>query len=171
MNIENSELTYEVANGNTLVVNLLDLNLALSRIGEIQGVTKLKAPELLSTFNKAWRDAAESIAVARVARIQAQRAADRVRAILLLDKIPTILKEKGLTSPRSPGGSEDLRQAALDIDEEYQKALEIGDKIDCVVELLRGKQKSVEMAYSSVKKILGDGDVGYSDHKYSAGGE
>lgn len=169
MNITNNELTYEVPSGQTISVDMTQLNNAVQRIVEVQLVTKTKAPELLSTYNVAWRDAAEAMAIGRAAHIQAVRAADRIKAIILLDKAPKILLEKGLATTKSPGGSEHLRQAVLDLDEEYQKAVELADKIECVIELLSGKRKAVEMAFTSVKKILGEGDVGYSDMRYSSG--
>lgn len=168
MNITKNEITYSVPWG-TFSIDTTQIESAVSRIGEVQTVTKLKAPELLSTYNLAWRDAAEAMAYVRANHIQAKKHADKLRAIILLDKAPTILKEKGLTTTKSPGGSEDFRQAILDSDDEYQAALENAAVIECIIELLRGKQKSVEMAFTSVKKILGEGDVGYSNQTFSTG--
>lgn len=156
MHIDNNQISYEVANGATKLFHIQDLNMAIARIGEIQHVTSLKAPELLATFNKAWRDAAELYAAASLDHVEAIRKVGKVKAIILLDKAPGILKDKGLASARAPGGSEDFRQAVLDTDPDYTHAQEVSDKIECIMELLKGKQKAIEMAFTSVKKIMDD---------------
>ena len=53
-----------------------------------------------------------------------------------------------------------MRDAVLGQDAEYQEALDRVQKTICVIELLRGKMKGFEMAYTSVKKIIGENPRG-----------
>lgn len=153
-----------------IALNLGELDTAERRIAEVATVTPLKAPELLATFNMAFLEASRYIALLEQEYVQAKRQADRIRSVVLLDKVPQILAAKGLASAKSPAGSEDLRKAVLDGDEEYGQALDRVNVIECYVELLKGKQKGLEMAYTSVKKMLGESTFNYGN-RLSAGSE
>lgn len=130
-----------------------------NRIHEVAVITPHKAPELLAAFNIGYLMLHQNITTLERERLLGERRANRIKAVILLDKVPNILKEKGLTNARSPGGSEDLRNAILAADDEYQEAVDVVEQITCVMELLKGKMKSIEMAYTSVKKILGESNT------------
>jgi hypothetical protein len=142
-----------------LQIDLANVYKAESRIPEVAFVTPQKAPELLALFIDAYSSLSKHLVALDFERSQAERAANKIRGIIMLDKIPGILAEKGLASSRSPLGSEDVRQAILDTDIEYTTALDKIDALSAGVELIKGKLKSVEMAYTSVKKILGEGCI------------
>ena len=76
------------------------------------------------------------------------------RSLLLLDIAPKTLADKHLAT------SKDLRDAVVDADHEYQELLERQGTIKAFQTLLEGKKKGIEMAYTSVKKILGDRPLG-----------
>lgn len=133
---------------------------AMARIREVAIVTPHKAPELLATFNEAYLSLHEAIVRLEAEKLIADREANKIRSVVMLERAPKMLAEKGLTTKSAPGGSEDFRRAVLDADEEYQDALDIVQQLTCVVELLKGQQKAIEMAYTSVKKILGERTFG-----------
>lgn len=140
-----------------LQIDLQSVYKAESRIPEVAFVTPQKAPELLATFIEAYQLLNQSIVSLDFERSQAERASNRVRATILIDKMPEIIAKKGLATSRSPAGSEDIRKAVLDLDPEYTSSLDKIDALHAAVELLKGKMKSIEMAYTSVKKIIGEG--------------
>lgn len=154
-----------------LEIDLTNVYRAEGRIPEVAFVTPQKAPELLAVFIDAYASLAKHIVAVDFERSQAERAANKLRAIILLDKVPTILKDKGLTSARSPSGSEDLRKAILDSDEEYTSALDKIDQLNALVELIKGKSRSVEMAYTSVKKIIGENAYNFRNTNLSGPAE
>jgi len=129
---------------------------AESRIQEVAIVNPVKAPELMATFNQAYSDLTEIISKVEyqyeVAKIQEEKA----RAICIIDRVPGILKEKGLTSTKSPSGSEDMRSAVLALDPEYEAAQEKVIQLKCILTYLEGKLKAIDMAYTGVKKVFGD---------------
>lgn len=145
-------------------VDLTKASEAKRRIPEVAFVTPGKAPELLAVFNDAYADISRQIPVVEYHIQRAQATANRIRSVVLLDKAPKILQEKNLTTSRSPGGSEDLRTAVLDADEEYLAACDNVYQLKCILDTLKFLLKDVEMAYSSVKKILGEGSFNYSNN-------
>ncbi len=115
-----------------------------SRIQEIAFVTPVKAPELMAVFNVAYSDLSNMIAQVKyqfeIAKVQEEKA----RAICIIDRVPGILKEKGLTSAKSPSGSEDLRSAILALDPDYSAAQEKTIQIKCALVYRHSPDLSVE---------------------------
>ncbi len=110
----------------------------------------------MAVFNVAYSDLSNMIAQVKyqfeIAKVQEEKA----RAICIIDRVPGILKEKGLTSAKSPSGSEDLRSAILALDPDYSAAQEKTIQIKCALVYLEGKLQSIDRAYTSVKKVYGD---------------
>jgi hypothetical protein len=129
---------------------------AESRIQEIATITVIKAPELMALFNKVYLDICNIISSVQFEFELSKKHADEVRAICLIDKVPSILKDKGLVSAKSPSGSEDLREAVLSLDKDYSNARERVIQLKCTLTLLEGKKESIDRAYSSVKKVYSD---------------
>lgn len=134
-----------------LVVNMEKILAAESRIAEVPGVTPAKAPELLSFFAEAARNAHDLMVMAQHQCSVAERQAARIRARIVLDEAGEILKLKGLVSPRSPAGSEDLRNAVVETNVAYQEASDKVDYLTAVAEWMKGKVKSFEKAYFDTK--------------------
>lgn len=122
--------------------------IAEQRAEEIAICTPSKAPELLATFNRGYLDAANIHAKLKLEQARAEAEAAEIKAEILLDKAPAIVKAKGLTS------SVDIRQAIVDSDPEYQEARDRLDMLNASVEYVKGKMKFLENAYTSVKKIM-----------------
>lgn len=140
-----------------LSVSVSTLYRAEGRIHEVAYVTVGKAPELLACLNEAWAEAAKALALVEREHVLAKRESDRIRSVVLMDRVQDVLRAKGLATAKNVVGSADLRQAVLDADEEYRTALDRVTTIKCFYELIKGKQKAVEMAFTSVKKIVGEG--------------
>lgn len=159
--------------GRPISVDLKAIVEAEHRIAEIAFMTTQKAPELLYTFNKAWKDLHELVIKVKTEKTYAEIEMARVKGELILDVIPGILKQKGLARDSSPAGSADLRQAVLDTNPVYLAAQERANEITAAYEFLKGKLDSFRMAYESTKKILGE--TGYMannrDPDFSYGAE
>lgn len=147
-----------------LLVRLDLIAKAEVRMAEVAFVTKEKAPELLSALNIAWRDLHEIVTLMRREVDLAKDNIIKVRARVLLDEVLPKIKEKGLPS------SKDIRDAVLEGHPEVQEAQSRAYEITCVAELLSGKLKAMEMAYTSVKKILGESAFNYGPNPNLSGG-
>lgn len=128
--------------------DLSQIYVAESRMEEVANVTPQTAPELLALFNKAYLDLTEMLSVLTYEETRAEKECSRLRSLLLIDRIPGIVKEKGLAN------SADIRNALVEGDLDYQAARDKADFMHASLELLKGKLKSMEMAFSSVKKII-----------------
>jgi len=133
-----------------LTVQLHSTSVAECRAPEIAAITPAKAPELLVTFNKAYLDLTQIYAKLHLERSRAEDSLGKAKAVVLLDKLPGILKARGISS------SVDIRQAIVDSDEEYQMAKETLDIITATMEYIKGKIKFMENSYTAVKKIIGE---------------
>lgn len=140
----------------SIIIDLRPISKVEVRIDEIQALTKEKAPELLSQFIIAWKELHQNMVLLTKELNDAKRHSDRVRGRLILDEIPKQLEVKGLATSRSPAGSADLREAMLTQNEEYQETLTRIDYLTAVIELLDGKLTAFDMAFTSIKKVIGD---------------
>lgn len=142
-----------------LKLNMENLALIESRKREVAYVNKETAPELMKIFNEGYCEAQRMMVQVSYEYTVALKEANKRKSIVILDKAPTILKEKGLVNARSPGGSEDLRRAVLEADEEYLALQEKATILELAYELLKGKAKGFEQSYLAVKKIY---DISYT---------
>lgn len=138
-----------------IVIDLDKIRTSEIRQDEVAIVTKVKAPELLAEFNRSWRELHQIIVQLMSEKNDAEKEQAKRKAVLLLGEVNDILKVKGVSS------TADTREAVITLDEEYQALTDTVDQIEAVVEFLKGKMKSFENAYTSVKKILTGEDSGY----------
>jgi hypothetical protein len=120
---------------------------------DVVTVNKETAPELMFIFNKAYCAVLRMLSQVSFEYRQAVKHAEKRRSEVILDVAPDVLKQKGLLSQRSPAGSEDLRSAVLNQDDEYLKLQDVVSVLEATHEFLKGKAKGFEMDYQSVKKI------------------
>lgn len=78
------------------------------------------------------------------------------KAVLTLDVIPDKAKEKGLTSSRSPTGSEDIREAFYYTDDEFVAIKESLGALEAVKEMLEIKLTSLRGAAETAKRMIGE---------------
>jgi hypothetical protein len=134
----------------SLDIDLAAILIAEQRQDEIAMVTPMKAPELLALFNGSWRNVDRIVNQLTAERIIAERGLEQRRAVLLLDEIPNILQGKGVDSTK------DTRDAAIVADKNYQDLQDRVDQLTAAVAYMKGKLKSFENAFTSVKKIMGE---------------
>ncbi len=151
--------------GAPFTIDLKAILKAEARVIEVQNVTPMKAGELLATFTICWRELHAHVSQMEFQKTEAQRVVDRVRATILLDKIPEELIRRKMATTKAPLASADVREAIIVMDPDYDEAFGRLRQIEAVVELLRGKLKSFEWAYMSVKKMMGDA----ATHNYLGG--
>jgi len=137
-------------NSGVLIVPLTNIRNAEQRIPEIAAVTPHKAGELLATFNSVFLEIGGYAKNAEFELTVAKQNYAQTKAIVLLDKAEEVFKSKGIKA------SADLRQALVDSDPDCIKAMERVNALEAACEYLKLKQKGIEMAYASVKKMLGE---------------
>lgn len=131
-------------------IDLANILIAEQRQNEVAMVTPMKAPELLSLFNGTWRDVDRLVTQLTAEKIAAERELERRTARLLLDEIPAILEAKKVKD------SKDTRDAAIALDEKVITITDRVDQLTAAVAYFKGKLKSFENAFTSVKKIMGE---------------
>lgn len=127
-----------------------------SRIQEIAIVSPTKAPELLATFNIAYLTCSRAVSKLEFEINTLQRAMDQRKSVLLLDELPAILKAKGIWTAKSPMGSEATREAVISADVPLMNLREKVDELTAWSRMFSDLRRGFEMAYGSVKKIVGD---------------
>jgi hypothetical protein len=139
-----------------IALDLADIRYTEQRIADIQHVNPHKAPELLTVFNQAYLQLGEHIARLTYQENRAANELDKIKGRLLIDEIPAIIADKKLSN------SKDIRDALISADPTYQECKDLYDQLVAATALLKGKQKSIEMAYTSVKKIIGENNYDMS---------
>lgn len=159
---DGQKLRYRTAPGGPLKeIDLTAVTLAEGRIRDVALTNPQRAPEMLATFNVAWLEAARALTQLEYEHIIAKTVLSDIKGTILLDRVPEVLRKKGLATERNPVGSDTLRQAVIDTDAEYRAQLEVCYQLDCARDLLEAKKDALEMAYTSVKKILGESGAQY----------
>lgn len=138
------------AGAGMLTINFEALLKSEARQEEVAHVTPLKAPELLSEFNKSWRELHALVTRLAAEKLKAEKIVNKRRGVLLLEVVPSKVKEKGVKD------SADIREAIIATDPEFETLQDRVDQLAAATEFLKGKMKSFENAYTSVKKIMGE---------------
>jgi len=139
-----------------LELEMFEIIRAEQRIDEIAIVNAIRAPELLKTFNKAYLQLRQYISALEFEYETAVKYQGEVRATIILDDAPRVLRERNLVSEKNPSGSVDQREAVVALDERFKKISEVVNSLKCFISLLEGKKDAIEKAYTSVKRILPD---------------
>lgn len=142
-------------------VERLDINLeewakAEARLAEQASVTAAKAPELMAFFNRQVLELDRVLSKLEFAYQVALREAEKQRSQVLLDRAPTMLRERGLVTGKNPLGSEDLRNAILAQDADYQQALDDADFAKAIKALMKGKADAFLRGFQAVRSTHGD---------------
>src|SRR5579872_5183871 len=92
---------------------------AEARKREMAFVNKETAPELLYVFNKAYCELLKIMSRITLEYNDAMKFLNKRKSVVLLEVAPEILLKKGLATKKDPAGTRELRNAVLDMDEEY----------------------------------------------------
>jgi len=123
------------------------------RITETRTVNPMTAPELRSVFNEACSLATKYIAWVKYEILNAKKNLDLVRAEILLDKLPSILKD---LKDQGIKDSADIRDSIVKRDTEYQTALDVLNTLEATKQLLDSKAKTFERAYWDCRDLAKD---------------
>lgn len=135
----------------------VDLKLAYvgeQKMQEIATASSGNALHLASVFSRAYDSLGRAYGGLINEAGRATVAARKRRSILVLDKAVAIAKEKGLSSARSPSGSEDVREAICYADDEYCAIEEYRASIDAAKELVFCKLQAMRMSWDSVRSLV-----------------
>lgn len=152
----------------TIELQMDPVHRALARIEEIAIVNAHKAPELCSCFARAFATVTDHMSRVTSEIVKAKNRLSNRVAVVTLDEAPRILREKGLISARSPGGSEDLRKSVLEVDPEYIVCRNRLQELEAYEELLKGKQECSEQGYLACRKLMGD-SIGFQGRSQRLG--
>jgi hypothetical protein len=145
---------------NVVTLDLTRVREAEALLPDIAMTTTAKAPYLLAVFNEAFNDLIGTIRISELEALRAKSTVNQIRSRIILDEVKDVLKNKGLSKDNNPAGSEDLRRAVLEANQEYIEAMDRMNFLEVTTEFLRGKLKSMDMAYTAVKKIISDQQTG-----------
>lgn len=143
-----------VSTGQVSRLDLAGIAREEARLAEVATVTAHKAPELLAAYNDAWLSLQRTSAFLQRELGIAEDLVKQTRARVVIDEVPGIIESKGLTDAK------DVREAVVEVHPDYRRARQIEHALRCVSELVKGKMKAFENAFTSVKKILGEGTYG-----------
>jgi hypothetical protein len=132
-----------------LEIDIVEIKQLEARIAEVAMVNPHKAPELLSTFNKACLDIGEYVTLLEGELLTVKRLLERREAVLLTDIVPTQLEQKNLKD------CDTNRKALIVLDNEWSQLQVRQDSIKTAIALLKTKYDGFEMAYMSVRKLTG----------------
>ncbi len=132
------------------VLNLGQILTAEARQCEVAIVTPVKAPELLYTFNHAWLETDKITKKLAADVVTAKKHVEKRKATILLYEAEEFLKSRNVSSTK------ESREAVIVLDPKYQVLQDRVDQLFAAQEWLKGKMKSFENSYSSVKKIMGE---------------
>jgi hypothetical protein len=147
-----------------ITIDLSKVYQALGRIEEIASLSPTKAPELMTTFNKAYLILGKYSNLVLLEKNKTKSSMDRVRSLLLVDKVPAILLQKHLKDNKSN------IDAICELDPEYAKNRDVLDKLTALYELMKHHLKSLEMAYTGAKKQLGEHNANLIDFRSELSG-
>ena len=137
-------------------------NEAEQRVHEIAFVTRPKAPELMATFSKACFALGRHLPDVLLGHLLAGQAVARRKAVLTIDVVPAKLAEKKLAS------NAETRQALLDIDPEYNAAVETELRFEAALMYFKLKIKDMDAALNAIKKAVSDTDQIYNRPNYNS---
>lgn len=122
---------------------------AENRLIEAKMVNPATYPELEYVFNESYRELKSHLAIVGYDIAMAEKHLANVKAEILLDKYPEFLKDK-----TSKFDNAEVRNAFVQKDPEYQKALDTVSTLKMIEMLMDGKVKVMERVTSYMKKQM-----------------
>lgn len=138
---------------------------AEARLCELCALTREKSGEFLFVIIEAWKTAKDHLATLHAEHARCKQWLREIRGALVLDEAPDLLKKLGLSSTRSPAGSEDLREGVVNTSPRYQEASEVLFQVEAAAEMMEGVCETLRMAYFVANKV----DGGTPHHAISGG--
>jgi hypothetical protein len=137
-----------------LTFDMRKIHRAESRLIEMNGITKAKAGELLFCVIDAFGEAKEHYATLKGEFGRCKQKLRSIRGLIVLDKAPEELKSKGLSSARSPAGSEDLRDGVVNTNADYLKWSDVLIQVETAMDRMESKVEKLKMAYYAISDLI-----------------
>jgi len=134
-----------------LRLDATDWNLAMSRFREAQNLVPGNYSSLEFCFQSAWREAKRNAIDVGAAICKAKQNVDEAKADIILDEIPRILEEKGLTKSAN---NADFRKAIMSRNKDYTSSLEHLEKLETLLEHFESHMKIMENTSRYLKKQM-----------------
>lgn len=135
--------------GEPIILDMVRVASAQSRLQEVATVNLQNASELMSTFNEVWLELNRSVTMLTYERARAEDSLKVAHAESILDCSDEIIKKRGHAK-----SSEGLREAVADLDPRVRSAKERLNEIRAVYSYLDGKMQAFANAYTAVKKLV-----------------
>jgi hypothetical protein len=123
----------------TFEIDLTTIHLAESRREELVAAGGRGLVELANAFDDGYDAACKLQSRVSYESEMATIASRKRRAVLMRDEFPTLIKDRGLGSSKSPLGAADIRDALLYEDNEFVALEQYRAALDAIKELLMGK--------------------------------
>lgn len=133
------------------------------RLVELASVNKFKAGELQAAMIDAFGEARRYYASLKSEFGRCKQKMRTISGILILDKAADIIKEKGLSSTRSPAGSEHLRAAVFNTDKEYLVVADIMLQVEAAMDEMESTAEKLKMAYYAIRDLIQGSDPSRRD--------
>lgn len=166
--MEGSKHRVEYPNGSTFEVDMDKILRLDARKVEIPIVSKVTGGELMRAMEEGHGIAGRLLASVALEAARIQDAINKRAAVIVLDEIPALLKAKGLATARSPGGSEDQREHALNADDQLGALKECLAQLESIKAILKIHVQGFIMAFSAVKRVM-DSQMGYMGNHTGTG--
>lgn len=141
-----------------LTLDMRKIHKARSRLVELCAINRTKAGDFLATVIEAKTQARDYVALVRYQVGRWKAKIKTIRGEIVLDKAPEMLKEKGLSSARSPAGSEDLRDSVVYTSSVHIEATEKLLQAEAALEYLETRVGELTEAYFSAQTIVSGPD-------------
>jgi len=153
--------------GKALTFDMRRIHKAEGRLHELNFVNKARAGELFHTFIEAFGDARTVLASVRAEYGRMKHKLRQIKAVLIIDKMPEIMKAKGLGTKTN----EDQREGIVSLDPEYTEALHELGRVEAVVEGMEGKVEKLKMAYYALSDMVKGPDISRRDTSGGTGSD
>jgi hypothetical protein len=145
-------LVYKVPTGDglsTIIIELVEIAKAETRLSDVATVNQQTAPELLATFNDTWLKLNKTVTTLTAEKNSAENANRVARAEAKMNCTDEAIKARGHSK-----ASADLREAMVELDVVVRQTKERMDEIGFVLDILKGKQQAFYNGWSSVKRLV-----------------
>jgi len=161
--ILNADKALVIPSGNgtnsPIVLDMRNIYKTEARLFEIQSLTKAKSSEFLYVVIQALSETKRHMATINLELLRAKQELRKVRAIIILDEVPEVLKAMGGTSSKSPMGSEDFRESLVNKSQQYQVVTDRVYQINASLEIMEAKAESFKMSYFVAMNVARGVDV------------
>ena len=162
-------LTIVRPNGSEFSVDMTELRRLEARQAAATSVGRMEILAVMADMKDGYQQAGELRATIGLELDRAKTATNTRSAVVRLDLVQDVLKQKNLWTARNPGGSAEQREDVLATDKEYLALQDYVSQLAAARELLHVKMEAFRMTYSTVKRNFDDQLTGMLPKNYNGG--